>query len=137
VVICATGYAYTFPFLDAAVEVVAGGGWTVKNLYKGLFYQPDPSLSFMGLQNVLIGPCQVFEAQARLVAKVVSGDVSLASVEGADHLKEEEQQQQEGDRPVLGRGTEAYIDDLSTLSGVTSTYRGMSSNLPAGRFARL
>jgi trimethylamine monooxygenase len=166
-VICATGYAYTFPFLEQAeVDVVGTGGWTVQNLFKGLFYGPDPSISFIGLHNVLIGPCQVFEAQARLVAKVVAGEVSLRSIIEADRLdgreadgtddrrreidrqeidreeidrqeqqsyrrgdrqQQQPQQMQDSDRPFLGMGTEAYIDELSAISGVPSTYRGFGA----------
>ena len=55
------------------MDLLADGGYNCDHLYKGLFYTRNPSLSFLGLHNVLLGPAQVFEHQARAVCARIQG----------------------------------------------------------------
>eukprot|EP00038_Savillea_parva_P011172 m.195587 g.195587 ORF g.195587 m.195587 type:complete len:637 (+) comp19543_c0_seq1:2-1912(+) len=75
VILYCTGYDYTFPFLneDAEVTVVDRG---VRPLYKQMFHTKHTTLAFIGLPWSII-PFPLFDAQARLAAAVVSGDVEL------------------------------------------------------------
>ena len=76
-IIAATGYYYSFPFLDTSnMDLLEEDGFNVQHLYKGLFYTRNPSLSFLGLHNTLMGPAQFFEHQARAVAAVIQGRTS-------------------------------------------------------------
>ena len=115
------------------MDVVAENGWTMTNLVKGIFYKHDPSLAFVGVHNVLVGPCQVFEAQARLVGNVLTGTVSIAS----EVEKYEPGQKFESERFFLGLGTEAYIGEISALSGVPTTYVGISAADPSRRHLKM
>jgi len=130
VVICATGYSYSFPFLESAsADVVDAEGYHLKGLWKSLVYVPDPTLFFIGVQNVILGPNQVFEAQARLVARVVREGPAAALPSRAVMEAEErarESAREPGEREFLGLRTGAYCQELSALAGVRCTYRGPS-----------
>ena len=91
-VVVATGYRYSLPFLEglfgseagepggAALEICNGratcGETFVAPLYEQLFWAPDASLSFVGLQWKTV-PFPLVTAQASLVAAVLSGAVEL------------------------------------------------------------
>ena len=78
VVIAATGFAYRFPFLDeAGMDLISDGGYNCNHLWKGLFYTRNPSLSFIGLHNVLLG---IFQPPARTRAVVYQASRALATV---------------------------------------------------------
>ncbi|KAL6880708.1 hypothetical protein ACP4OV_012273 [Aristida adscensionis] len=79
-VIYCTGYTYSFPFLDAAGLVTVDGN-RVGPLYEHVFPPAlAPALSFVGVPMRVFAPW-VFEAQARWVARVLSGGVALPPVE--------------------------------------------------------
>lgn len=82
-----TGYQYSFPFLpqlhrdpgtlrtpDALVEC----GDNVLNLYRDVFYIPDPSLAFVGI-SINTSAFSFFEYQSISVARVWSGKARLPS----------------------------------------------------------
>lgn len=87
VVLC-TGYITSYPFLahlhsdlisaqkaDDFV-LVTGEGNMVHNLYKDIFYIEDPSLIFVGAPYY-IATFSLFEFQAQVVARVLSGKAAL------------------------------------------------------------
>src|SRR6266545_583285 len=73
-IICCTGYTLSFPFLDETVVKPAGD--TI-DLYQHIFHPDVPNLAFIGL-CIVTGPLfPVAELQARWVARVLAGKVSL------------------------------------------------------------
>jgi ACS family pantothenate transporter-like MFS transporter len=90
-VILCTGYHLTLPFLphlhsdDTPVEkandtVLVTDGNQFHNLHKDIFYIPDPSLAFIGVP-FFTATFTLFEFQAMVVAKVLSGQATLPSQE--------------------------------------------------------
>jgi len=73
-IICCTGYTLNFPFLDETVIKPIGD--TI-DLYQHIFPSDVPNLAFIGL-CIVTGPLfPVAEMQARWVARVLAGKVSL------------------------------------------------------------
>ncbi|KAH7413788.1 dimethylaniline monooxygenase [Phaeosphaeria sp. MPI-PUGE-AT-0046c] len=90
-VILCTGYHLTLPFLShlhadstpasqANDEVLVTDGTQFHNLHKDIFYIPDPSLVFIGVP-FYTATFTLFEFQAMVVAKVLSGQAKLPSEE--------------------------------------------------------
>lgn len=80
-VIISTGYRHSYPFLNIlnqSTKPVITNGARVHNLYRHIFYRPDPSLCFVGLLIAAI-PFPVSEAQALAAARVLSGRLKLPS----------------------------------------------------------
>ncbi|BFZ56343.1 monooxygenase [Savitreella phatthalungensis] len=78
-IIISTGYRHNFPFLsslNSSAEPLITDGARVHNLYKHIFYRPDPTLAFVGLLIAAI-PFPVSEAQALTLARVWSGRLVL------------------------------------------------------------
>jgi cation diffusion facilitator CzcD-associated flavoprotein CzcO len=73
-----TGYFYSFPFLESLDPPVISSGEYVENLYQHIFYRPQPTLSFVALNQKII-PFPVAEAQSAVVARVWSGRLKLPS----------------------------------------------------------
>jgi hypothetical protein len=82
-IIFCTGYLYSFPFLtslDPPLINLHGpnAGTRVQNLYQHIFYRPHPTLSFIALPQRII-PFPLSEAQASVIARYLSGRLSLPS----------------------------------------------------------
>lgn len=77
VVLYATGYVYSFPFLDGIPEAPQVFDNRVAPLYKHVFPLAwAPTLSFVGLPWKVV-PFPQFELQSRWIARCLSGKVSL------------------------------------------------------------
>ncbi|MQY15223.1 Baeyer-Villiger monooxygenase [Streptomyces sp. RB5] len=79
VIVWATGYRVTIPFLDSA--------WLGDNpedlpLYQRVFHLDDPTLAFVGLMQSTGAALPVVEAQGELVAAYLSGRYALPSPAG-------------------------------------------------------
>lgn len=94
-IIFCTGYLYTLPFLRNYTPQITDGV-SVKNVYKQTFYVEDPSLSFIGLTK-FSSPLPLCESQSALVARVVSGRITLPSFEEMK-LSYEEEFKSKGDK---------------------------------------
>lgn len=77
-IIFATGYFYSFPFLENVKPDLITDGSHVNHTYQHLFYAPQPTLSFLALCQRVI-PFPIAEAQASVVARVYSGRLTLPS----------------------------------------------------------
>ncbi|RDW79364.1 hypothetical protein BP6252_04002 [Coleophoma cylindrospora] len=88
-VISCTGYHHTYPFLsswhddsadvkDANETVLVTDGTQVHNLYKEVFYIPDPTLAFVGIPT-FVASFTFFEYQAMAVAAVFCKKALLPS----------------------------------------------------------
>ncbi|KAF2206023.1 FAD dependent oxidoreductase [Delitschia confertaspora ATCC 74209] len=90
-VILCTGYHITLPFLrhlhsdttapqNADEKILVTDGTQFHNLHKDIFYIPDPTLIFIGVP-FFTATFTLFEFQAMVVAKVLSGHAKLPSEE--------------------------------------------------------
>ncbi|KAJ3108676.1 Flavin-containing monooxygenase FMO GS-OX5 [Phlyctochytrium planicorne] len=92
IIFFATGYLYDFPFLKQLNEsgtILTSSGFSVHNLYKFIFYIPDPTLSFVGLP-FKVEPFPLFQRQAAAINKVLLGEFTLPSPE---RMREEEEEE--------------------------------------------
>ncbi len=62
-------------------EVLVTDGDSVHNLYRDVFYIPDPTLTFIGV-SINTATFSFFEYQAISIARVFSGKARLPSLEG-------------------------------------------------------
>ena len=74
-----TGYLYSFPFLSDFLKEIIEDGTRVYDIYKFIFFMKHPSLAFVGLP-IRILPFPLAEAQAAVIAKVFSEQLSLPSL---------------------------------------------------------
>ena len=75
-VLYCTGYFYSFPFLESLDPPLTTTGEYVENLYQHIFYRPQPTLSFVALNQKII-PFPVAEAQSAVIARVLAGRLQL------------------------------------------------------------
>ncbi|OXG54155.1 dimethylaniline monooxygenase [Cryptococcus neoformans] len=88
-IIFATGYQYSYPFLPQyhqdstmanpafpTVTPIVTNGDGVLNVYRDVFYIPDPTLTFLGL-SVNTSAFSFFEYQALSIARVFAGTARL------------------------------------------------------------
>lgn len=96
-VLFATGYFYSFPFLNTVDPPLIRDGTRVTNLYQHMFYRPQPTLAFPVLQQRVI-PFPMAEAQAAVIARVWSGRLSLPSQSEMASWEEETSKETGGGR---------------------------------------
>jgi hypothetical protein len=123
-VILCTGYYLTLPFLpdyqssetpveQASDDVLVTDGTQFHNLHKDIFYINDPSLVFIGVP-FFTATFTLFEFQAMVVAKVLSGEAKLPNKE-AMQLEYNERVRSKGYGKAFHslRDQEAeYVDEL-------------------------
>ena len=84
------------------------------------------------LHSVLLGPAQVYEAQARLVAANIIGKYQTPTYKTMeDEIQLHEATREKGEREFLGLRTQTYVENCCKLAGVPSTYEGMAANDPS------
>lgn len=126
-IILGTGYISSYSFLPrlhsdntAAEEVdehllVTREGDMVHNLYRDIFYMPDPTLSFIGTPYH-ISTFSLFDFQAQVVARVLSGRARLPSqsdMRAQYHLKVRDKGYGREFHSLRADGAEiAYVADL-------------------------
>jgi dimethylaniline monooxygenase (N-oxide forming) len=117
VILCATGYRPTFPFLEEHEPALAAAGEAPRGMYKHMFVPGSgPGLAFIGLVRPGLGtipPCA--EMQARYYALILDGARALPPAEAM---------QQDIERHTrLDR--EQYPEDADRLSALTDYLRFM------------
>lgn len=134
-VIFCTGYLYEIPFLKSYItgeKAVITNGCNLRQLYKQMFYIPDPSLILAGLPKSII-PFPFAEAQGQYVARILSGRLSLPSAEEmyADYQREIAERGDGSNFHVLGNLKDAeYCNEMYDLikgtenDGFTAQYWG-------------
>ncbi|SMR47480.1 unnamed protein product [Zymoseptoria tritici ST99CH_3D1] len=70
-IIYCTGFLYDFPFPSWRNDPLFNSGINIPNLYQHIFYQPIPTLAFVGLPRIT-ATFMIAEAQAAVVARVFS-----------------------------------------------------------------
>ena len=75
-IILCTGYKHYFPFLSDDLRLVTTNCLYPGQLYKGIFFQEQPRLIYLGMQNLYFS-LSLFDAQAWYVRDVILGRISL------------------------------------------------------------
>lgn len=86
-VIMCTGYLFHFPFLPDELRLQTHNCLYPANLYKGIFWQPNPQLIYLGMQDQYF-TFNMFDAQAWYARDVILGKIELPSLE--ERQKDEE-----------------------------------------------
>ncbi|CAG9996785.1 unnamed protein product [Clonostachys byssicola] len=79
IILYATGYLYSLPFLESLQDTSfppIGDGTRVQHTYRHLIYRPNPTLSFLTLNQNLI-PYPHSEAQSTVLAHLFTGRLTL------------------------------------------------------------
>src|SRR5690554_2136769 len=75
-VIMCTGYLFHFPFLPDELRLQTHNCLYPENLYKGVFWQPNPKLIYLGMQDQYF-TFNMFDAQAWYARDVILGGIEL------------------------------------------------------------
>ena len=86
-IIMCTGYLFHFPFLPDELRLQTHNCLYPANLYKGVFWQPNPKLIYLGMQDQYF-TFNMFDAQAWYARDVILGKIQLPSLE--ERQKDEE-----------------------------------------------
>ncbi len=86
-IILCTGYLHHFPFLPDDLKLVTGNRMWAPGLYKGVVWQDNPKLFYLGMQDQFY-TFNMFDAQAWFARDVMMGRIDLPSKE--DRLKDEQ-----------------------------------------------
>jgi trimethylamine monooxygenase len=79
VVFC-TGYLHHFPFMEDGLRLKTRNRLNPPNLYKGVFWLPNPKLMYIGMQDQFY-TFNMFDAQAWYARDVILGRIKLPSHE--------------------------------------------------------
>ena len=75
-IIMCTGYLFHFPFMPDELRLQTHNCLYPENLYKGVFWQPNPKLIYLGMQDQYF-TFNMFDAQAWYARDVIMGDVEV------------------------------------------------------------
>jgi cation diffusion facilitator CzcD-associated flavoprotein CzcO len=145
VIVWATGYRVTIPFLD---EDYLGADPEAMPLYKRVFHLDDPSLAFTGLMQSTGAALPVVEAQAKLAAAYFAGRYALPDTTEqvtavADAHRAAVDRWGPVKRPMMRIDFDAYLadtaDEIRRGSGRATagapTFAGVVADLPASSVA--
>jgi Flavin-binding monooxygenase-like len=86
-IIFATGYLYSFPFLDPSINSIPiTDGQCVNELFLHLFHRYASNLCFVALPHSIV-PFHLAEYQAELISAVYSGRVELPSLADMEEIE--------------------------------------------------
>jgi Flavin-binding monooxygenase-like len=89
-IILCTGYQYEYPFLP--MLQLSGNGLRLCELWKQMFWIPDPTLTFVGLPK-MSAIFTVVEAQSAYIARALAGRLPLPYKSAMQQELEEEHQE--------------------------------------------
>ncbi|MFH7587783.1 NAD(P)-binding domain-containing protein [Oceanimonas smirnovii] len=75
-IIMCTGYLFHFPFLPDALRLQTHNCLYPDNLYKGIFFQNNPKMIYLGMQDQYF-TFNMFDAQAWYARDVIMGKITL------------------------------------------------------------
>lgn len=112
-IIMCTGYIFHFPFLPDELRLETDNCLYPDNLYKGIFFQNNPKLIYLGMQDQWF-TFNMFDAQAWYARDVIMGKIQLP--DEAERRKEmdswlERHEQLDSDDVSIDFQA-SYIDDL-------------------------
>lgn len=133
-IILCTGYKHYFPFLSDDLRLVTTNCLYPGQLYKGIFFQEQPRLIYLGMQNLYFS-LSLFDAQAWYVRDVILGRISLPNkLERTEDMLEWKTRQEkiEGKSDAIDFQA-AYLKELTSvvdypldnlrLSGTAATFK--------------
>jgi cation diffusion facilitator CzcD-associated flavoprotein CzcO len=109
-VVYCTGFRMTFPFLNGAGPIGRQGA---VELYRRIVASDRPSLFFVGLIRPVGSITRLVEAQARWVARIVDGEVTLPSAQ------------------VMRKEIDAYLNEIAERYGLSE---GSSVQVDVGSY---
>jgi trimethylamine monooxygenase len=112
VVLC-TGYLHHFPFLAEDLRLKTNNRLYPLGLYKGIFWQPNPKLIYLGMQDQYF-TFNMFDAQAWYARDVVLGRIALPGASEMEHdIKAWRAREEKVENPFQGIDFQAdYMIDL-------------------------
>ena len=116
IVLC-TGYQHNFPFLPDSLRLKTNNRLWPLRLYKGIFWQDDPDLIYIGMQDQYY-TFNMFDAQAWLARDYVLGSYALPSTETQDaEIREWRAREEKLQTPFDGIDFQTdYMRDLLALT---------------------
>ncbi len=78
--IMCTGYLFHFPFLPDSLRLITPNNLYPKNLYKGIFWQNNPQLIYLGMQDQYF-TFNMFDAQAWYARDVILDKIKLPNLD--------------------------------------------------------
>ena len=76
VIVLCTGYLHSFPFMEQSLRLVTGNDLWIESLYKGMFFQSNPRLIYMGMHDQWL-TFNMFDAQAWYARDVILGRIDI------------------------------------------------------------
>ncbi|KAI9319327.1 hypothetical protein BX666DRAFT_1854235 [Dichotomocladium elegans] len=110
IVVFATGYLYSYPFLPFEKDTLIVDGQTVRNLYEFMIYAPNPTLTFVGLP-IRVVPMPIMQTQSTVLARLFSGRIHLPS----DEILMS-QSRPTNDRSTIVMGSQVEMDYVDRMS---------------------
>lgn len=129
-ILFATGYFYSLPFLADLEPAPITSGTHVQNTYQHLFYSPQPTLSFLALNQRVI-PFPIAEAQSAVLARVYAGRMPLPSLLKMQEWEKKRaaQVKREKDFHLLPFPEDGnYINMLSQWAGTAARREGLEND---------
>jgi hypothetical protein len=123
VVLFATGYLYTLPFLPKEMGLVTDGE-RVHGVFQQVFWTKDPSLSFLGLPTRVI-PFPLEQSQAVWVAGVYAGRLGLPGREEMEKWEREEVERKGDGREFHYMGFPNDAEYLDVIEGFVGEAKGL------------
>jgi cation diffusion facilitator CzcD-associated flavoprotein CzcO len=130
VVLFATGYMYSLPFLAGLDPPLITSGERVHGLFQNVFYTPNPTLCFVALAAKLI-PFPLAQSQAAWIARVYSHRCQLPGKEAMAQWEEEEVEKKGGGRKFHYFIFPADADYFDVLEGMVDSAQGEGGLEPA------
>ncbi|XP_046654592.1 senecionine N-oxygenase-like isoform X2 [Daphnia pulicaria] len=133
-IILCTGYKHHFPFLNDDLRLVTTNCFYPSQLYKGIFFQEQPRLIYLGMQNLYFS-LSLFDAQTWYVRDVILGRIPFPNKlqRAEDMLSWKTREEKIKDKldaldfqtaylKELTSATDYPLDDLR-LSGTAATFK--------------
>lgn len=120
-ILYATGYLFTFPFLQSLVPPLVTDGRRVVGIYKDLIHIEHPTLVFPGLP-IKVVPFPLSESQAAIYSRVWANLLPLPDKAEMRKWEEEEAQRRGGSFHVWPKGGDAeFINETHDMLAKSNT----------------
>ncbi|OIW29980.1 FAD/NAD(P)-binding domain-containing protein [Coniochaeta ligniaria NRRL 30616] len=120
-VLYATGYLYTFPFLQSLIPPLVTDGRRVRGIYKDLIHTEHPTLVFPGLP-IKVVPFPLSESQAAIYSRLWANVLPLPEKAEMHKWEEEEAQRRGASFHVWPKGGDAeYINETHAMLAKSKT----------------
>ncbi|CAF0818172.1 unnamed protein product [Rotaria sp. Silwood1] len=109
-IILCTGYRHNHSYMAEPLRLYCSGNpFIPSNLYKGIFWSPEPRLAYLGMQNQTY-TLNMFDIQAALVRDVFLGYVKLPDDNNEKKRQEDIAQWQAREKVLAGNDHEGFTD---------------------------